>query len=167
MSTHVSLPWCPRVSLVPTDEMFHVWKLLLVRRCFVEETLLCLCVCARTWQGATSVHQNTVTCVENVTEIVHLFCLALVPKSCTHTVEQCCSYPILSGLFMLSGRHSHLGQCPATAQFLAALASSQSLWRALQGRETTLPLSCLSPLPVKVRQSSLKSSSIAHSGNMF
>lgn len=73
------------------------------------------------------------------------------------------------GCFMPSSSCSHLGRCHSAAQFSAALAALQPLGRAVQGLETTLP--CfpypLSPLPVKVRQSPLLSSSVAHSSNLW
>lgn len=111
--------------------------------------------------------RNTVMHVENTTEIVHLFCLALVPKSCRHMAQKCCPSPMLSGLLMPSGSHSHLGHlCPvlSSISFLPVPGKGS----AGSGDHPSLhPLSSLSPLSVKVRHSPLTSSSVSPSGNTF
>lgn len=72
------------------------------------------------------------------------------------------------GWFMpSSGSHSLLGRCHATARFSAASASLWPLGRALRAWRPPFPASLLSPLSVKVRQSPLISSSVAHSSTFW
>lgn len=153
MSTCASLYWCPLISLIPTDEMILLRKLLFFWEVIFWTCQHFSCVCMPVCGREPTMYPQNITrhiyacekCYRDHPFLPrgfstwHKFQRAAEPW-CSCVVPCSCAW----SWFMLFGSHSQRGTCHPTAQFSAALASLQPLGSVLWGLETTLPYSLLS-----------------------